>query len=589
MIQPSIQDFSTINTYVEKYKSDLSLRDSSSAFYFVVLDLLFNLQDDEIRDAITDSHFISTNSQKRGKDRGVDVVIIDESSERAEIHLFNFKYTTNFEKINKNFPSGEIDKITSFLNDMMSKEDSMKSTVNPILFSKVEEIWKIFESQNPNFTIHLCSNHYHGLEPSERQRFDREVNRHSNFSIQSHTIEEFVKLLTRKGKVVVDARLKAIDKKFFEKSDGDIRAMVVNIDIRDLIRIVLDSEEIRNEVDIEDYDKMKGFLILEDAFEDNVRIYLKQRSNVNKNIKKTALSEENHRFFYYNNGITITCDSFSYPKTVRSPIIDLKNIQIVNGSQTIHALYDAYMEDSQKFEELDILCRLYQTSNTTLSMKIAEYTNSQNPVKSRDIRSIDYVQQKLEQEFLALDLYYERKKNQYSSRPKGKRIDAEKSGQVLMAMFNKMPSEAKNQKRVIFAERYEDIFNDSITADKVLLAYRLFDRIEKIKNEKKSQLLDGIDDYEKSNYVSYSSYWNLYFLGELAELRNIDLSYENLEDIWVLNDNVLLLLEHLIQKERNFLDGKKEKYSHSLFFKYGKPKKHYEDMEDDEMKMVVEE
>ena len=50
------------------------------------------------------------------------------------------------------------------------------------------------------------------------------------------------------------------------------------------------------------------------------------------------------RFFYYNNGITVTCSHFEYPKQVRNPIINLENLQIVNGSQTIHALFEAFNE-----------------------------------------------------------------------------------------------------------------------------------------------------------------------------------------------------------------------------------------------------
>ncbi|UII21186.1 AIPR family protein [Fulvivirga ligni] len=586
-MNPSLQDFSTINTHVERLKKDFNFEDSSNSFYFLALDLLFGLQDDEIRDAITDQHFLNTIGETSGKDRGIDAVLFDESTDTTEIHLFNFKYSGSFEKTKSNFPSGEIDKIIGFVNDLLSQEESIRDTLNPILYSKVEEIWKIFESQNPIFHVHLCSNLYEGLEGQEKSRFEKSISRHSNFHVHYHLITDFIELLTRKGKQIIDAKIRAIDKKFFEKSDGDIRALVTNVDIRDVLRIVINNEELRNKPDIEDYELLKQHEIQEDSFEDNVRVYLKQRSKINRNIKKTALSDESHRFFYYNNGITLTCDSFSYPKTQRSPIIELKNLQVVNGSQTIHALHEAFVENSDKFDDLDILCRIYQTENTKLTVKIAEYTNSQNPVQSRDIRSIDYIQQKLEHEFSAIDLFYERKKNQYYDRPKSKRLDAEKTGQVLMAMYNKQPSEAKNQKRIIFAERYEDIFNDSITADKVLLAYRLFEKIEVEKNATKEKLIKGVDDFEKSSYVSYASYWVLFFLAEFANKKGVSLTYSNLGQVWNLYPNVLLLIESLIEKEREFLKKKDEKYSHSLFFKYGKPKKHYEDLTEEDISQFL--
>lgn len=275
---------------------------------------------------------------------------------------------------------------------------------------------------------------------------------------------------------------------------------------------------------------MKNYEILEDAFEDNVRVYLKQRSKINRNIKKTALSDENHRFFYFNNGITITCDQFEYPKTIRSPIIELKNIQVVNGSQTIHALYEAFLEDSSKFEYIELLCRIYETKNLLLSTNIAEYTNSQNPVKSRDVRSIDFIQQKLEQEFLLKGLYYERKKSQYIDQPKNLRLDAEKVGQVLMAFYNEMPREAKNRKKFIFGEKYDEIFSDEITADKVLLPFKLFDNIEEEKTKVKSSV--SLSNGQQDSFILYSSYYILYVIAKLAQKKSIPLEISNIEDIW---------------------------------------------------------
>ena len=81
----------------------------------------------------------------------------------------------------------------------------------------------------------------------------------------------------------------------------------------------------------------------------------------------------------------MTCDKFEYAQTQRAPVIKITNLQIVNGGQTIHALYNALLDDPSKLQDIDILCRLYETNNQELSTNIAEYTNSQNPVENRDI------------------------------------------------------------------------------------------------------------------------------------------------------------------------------------------------------------
>lgn len=578
MITPSIQDFATVNSYVEKIANDNGLKDTTNAFYYFALSLILNLQDDEIEDSITDNYYLKVETEhESGHDRGIDAIYIDENEETAEIHFFNFKYVKSFEKMKNHFSSSEIDKILSFLNDLMAQESSLESDVNKILYSKVEEIWKIFEKQNPKFVFHLCSNLYNNFEEKEKQRFEQGIGRHSNFKIEYHKVDDFINALTRKNKQILDCKIRAIDKNFFEKSDGDIRALIVNIDVRDLIRIVLDNEEIRLNPDLESYETIKDYPILEDAFEDNIRLYLKQRSKINRNIKETALSDEAHRFFYYNNGVTLTSNSFSYPKTMRSPIIQINNLQVVNGSQTIHALYDAFKENPEHFENLDILCRIYQTNNDALSNRIAEYTNSQNSVSSRDIRSIDYIQQKLEKELEAKGYFYERKRLQYASEAKPLRIDAEKTGQVLMALFNKMPSEAKNKKRIIFAEKYEDVFNDTITADKVLLAVKLFDEVEEKKNIVKARLLNN--EIDKDNmYLSYATYWIMYFIGEFASKKSIVLTLDNYSQLIDVYENAKKLIEHLIKTEKEILEKKGDKYSNSIFFKYNRPKKIYEDM-----------
>ncbi|MAT99135.1 MAG: hypothetical protein CL608_18470 [Anaerolineaceae bacterium] len=578
MIKPSLQDFSTIRSHLKRYQEDYG-KNAPDAFYYFVLSLILDLQDDEIEDAITDNNYLTRIGPAGGHDRGIDAVYIDDSDSRPTIHFFNCKYTDSFKKTSNHFPSGEIDKMLMFLNDLMSQDEGLKDTVNPILFGKVLDIWKIFENTNPNFEIHLCTNQYNGLEAQEKERFERGIHQFSNFSINYHLMGDLINRLTRKDKQIVNACLKAIDKNYFEKSGGgDIRALVVDVDARDLIRIVLDNENLRGQSDLDDYSTINDYSILEDSFEDNVRVYLKQRSKINRSIRATALSIDNHRFFYFNNGITITCEKFEYRKG-RAPVIELKNLQVVNGSQTIHALYDAFKEDPGKFEEIDILIRIYETKNAELTTRIAEYTNSQNPVSSRDIRSIDFMQQKLETEFKALGLFYERKRNQYSGSPKAKRIDAAKTGQVLFAFYNGMPAEAKNKKRLIFAEKYEDIFNDNINADKVLLAYRLFERIEKEKNDSRVRLiaLTDADRYEEESFILHASYYILFLIRELGKRDSITLEFSNLDQLWELYPGAVKIIKELIDEERDSLTEHRDKYNHAAFFKSNKPKKLFED------------
>lgn len=584
-LTPSLQDFSLIRSRVERKQQDYGFQDSSNAFYFVAMDLILGLQEDEIKDSITDSNFLRVFGQSSGHDRGIDAVYIDNLDTTATIHLFNFKYAETFKKSKNNFPSNEIDKIVGLINSIVQQDENLADEVNAVLFSKIKEIWKIFESQNPHFVLHLCSNYYQNLEPQEKARLERSIGRFSNYDIKYHLMPDFVKYVTSQGKKIVNARIRAIDQRYFEKSDGNIRALVVNVDAKDLIRIVLDDEEIRDRVDFDDneYEVLKNIKILEDAFEDNVRTYQK-KSPINRNIKNTALSDENNKFFYYNNGITLTCDSFEYSQR-RSPVVKLKNMQVVNGSQTIHSLYEAFLEDANKFENIEILCRICETKDSTMSTRIAEYTNSQNPVKSRDIRSVDFIQQKLEKELVSRNKFYERKRNQYADKPKSQRIDAEKAGQVLMAFYNKSPYESKNRKGLIFGDKYEEVFNEEITANKLLLAYELFEKVETQKDIVKSQIVSNVEMFEEKSYIIHASYYILYVLGELARKLSIDLQYENIDAIWDLYPKAVEAIERTISKEKELLAKQYSHtvYSHAVFFRSNKSKKYFEDLEETEL------
>lgn len=569
--KPSLQDFSLISTTIKQFGTDFSLTNDSISFMFFTLDCILGLQDDEIEESITDNYYLQTSGKESGHDRGIDAIYIDESEKTVVIHLFNCKYTNQFKNLNNNFPAGEIDKICGFFTDLVSQDEDSFKNVNKRLKEKISEIWDIYKTQNPKYVIHICSNQSLGFEESEKLRLENFFNKYSGITIQYHQLSFFITRLTKEGKQKVNAKLRAIDQNIFEKSDGDVRALIVDIDARELLRIVLNNEELRNNVSLENYEVIKEQSILEDAFEDNVRVYLKQRSRINRNIKETALSDNAHRFFYFNNGITLICNHFEYPKNARNPIIELEALQIVNGSQTIHALHEAYMVNSDKFNNIELLLRIYETHKEELTIKIAEYTNSQNPVSSRDIRSVDVTQLKLAKELEILGYFYERKKGQYFGKLKSKRIDAEKAGQALTAFFNKLPAEAKNDKKSIFSQKYDDVFTDEITSDSILLATRLFNEIESRKKQELKKAENDSNKYSEIAYLRYANYYVMYALSELADKNNIVKNEESFEAIINLYDEALALIKLAIKEEKASYSDK-TKYLDSAFFKTNKPK-----------------
>lgn len=563
---PNLQDLSLIRNQIKKVGEDKL--DLPHKFMIFSLMQILDITEDDAIDAITDTSFLSAIEESTGHDRGIDAVFIDEDN-GPTIHLFNFKYTDKLEKLNSNFPSGETDKIVSFLGKVLSKEEALKEQVNQALFAKIEDIWSLFDSTSAAFVIHLCTNQFKGLTDEEERRFNSDLSRFSDVSHHQVLGNQIIERITKREKRHLAAKTKLIDKSYFEKSDGDVRALIANIDARDVIRIVLNDEVTRQKADWETLD-FGLYEILEDAFDENVRVYLKKSSKINKGIKETATSEEAFRFFYYNNGITVTCSEFKYPKAVRSPILELKDFQIVNGCQTIHALHEALKENPDCLNETDLLVRIYETKNEQLIGSISEFTNSQNPVASRDLRSNDFTQRKYEADLKGtFRFFYERKKGMFSDHPKQQVIDAEKAAQAVMAFILGKPAEAKDEKRRIFSDKYDEIFSDDLTAEHLLVSYLIYKDVESKKLATRREINDQPDQYIDQAFILHATYFIVYAIGNLAQQNKIDIAYANVYKLKALYQEALEAVGKAAEQEK-----KEEgvKYQHRMFFKSGKAK-----------------
>jgi hypothetical protein len=125
----------------------------------------------------------------------------------------------------------------------------------------------------------------------------------------------------------------------------------------------------------------------------NIRGYLGNRG-INKSISDTAEKRAGD-FFYFNNGVSAICTDFELeePNTLR-----VKNIQIINGAQTVSTLAKA-----EPHTEIDVLFRLTKTVSVKtekgINREIIQYNNSQNVVRVSDFRANDEIQIWLEKRF----------------------------------------------------------------------------------------------------------------------------------------------------------------------------------------------
>ena len=151
-------------------------------------------------------------------------------------------------------------------------------------------------------------------------------------------------------------------------------------------------------------------------YSENIRFYLGDRGNVNKDIIRTITSAESLWFPYMNNGISIICDKLTLgnvneKKHIR-PLL-LENMQIINGCQTVNALYRAkYGEDTRdNFRAANVMVRIYEIDATQIDFKmnIIKATNNQNAVKSFSLVANDPIQVAIAENLKRFNIVYDRK------------------------------------------------------------------------------------------------------------------------------------------------------------------------------------
>jgi hypothetical protein len=264
------------------------------------------------------------------------------------------------------------------------------------------------------------------------------------------------------------------------KVAGIGKAFVVNINAKDFVKSTI---------------KYKRLI-----FSSNVRYRLQKKNKVNTDILQT-LETIPHNFWYYNNGITITCNKSKLNS--KKTILTLENPQIVNGGQTVSILMD--LEDEVN-PGVYLLCRIIEVDKTIeskdLGLEIAKKTNSQSPVKVFDFYANDPIQKAIQTSFFDLKpkWHYERKRGEWETLKKGEK-GRFKDRRIKMvdlaqhwASFEGYPAQAISNKERLFDDQtiYQKIFKKNRNAEEYLLVKKLYDLFNEYLNLKNLQEIQKI-------------------------------------------------------------------------------------------------
>jgi AIPR protein len=197
-------------------------------------------------------------------------------------------------------------------------------------------------------------------------------------------------------------------------------------------------------------------------FARNVRGFL-SGSKINKNLEKTLESEPEF-FWYYNNGITIICDSAERSSRSGRNMIKVVNPQVINGQQTTRILHQYGVRNSKPTVLVRVISVPRETDQDSsrfenLVSKIVAATNWQNAISASDLMANDRTQIQIERNLRKFDYYYVGKresKGEARRRSGVRHAEFIKKAELAQAVAacDLDPSIVREGKEQLFEERY---------------------------------------------------------------------------------------------------------------------------------------
>ncbi|WP_237388241.1 AIPR family protein [Xenorhabdus sp. Sc-CR9] len=394
----------------------------------------------------------------------MDAVYIDE--EKKCVKLFNFKYRESFnnnktQSLNDSFIS------TKFLNLCLSEDKKEFDKYSEKLKCKLKKLNDIFLTPKDvwDVTFYQVSN-----EANEVKTINSELDHLSSLykiNIKPLALPTISQFMSIRPKDINASMILSKDALmcYSEDSKATAKSYVLRVRCDEIIRITSNDEQLRLDKNIEDISVLANSILEYGVLFDNVRGFVKN-SKYNPNISDTIKNNPT-KFFMYNNGITIVAKSISATNLPgnRMMRLDINGFQIVNGGQTLRTIHEFNKENADNINNYlcnaEVLLRVFMPDIDSNDIhKIAEYTNSQNSIKSSGLKSLSTEQIDIERYLDEHDIAYIRKSGDTGS-DEGKKykfiIKMETFGQILKAVSG-YPEKSTNSMKDIFEKDYNNLF-----------------------------------------------------------------------------------------------------------------------------------
>ena len=438
--------------------------DHKRLYEYLSAQLLTFLQDDELFELLifTDHHV--TGKQEELLDA---YLILDQGTE-IELKLFQFKYSENFkgglstkdlyafvDRMNRVFLRSDLqdEKTLEAYSEVRRALDEARKNNRRAKRVRIQ-CYYIVNGQNVSHTDAAKVDEIRQYFAADRQAY--------GFTFETYGAIDFYNLITQ-GRVPIAEETLEIST---ERSPEpyllhDIGQNPNGMPIKVLVGFA----------NVNQFTRLVDRYSNNELFELNVRYFLGAGKDVNRRIISTVTSDHSPWFGFMNNGVSITADEVivDRPSSGGKMRIRLSNMQIINGCQTVNALYHAkYAKElKDKFQgNSNVMVRIYEIdpANREFLDALIIATNSQNAIRPQDLVANDPIQIALQRLYAEYGVGYERKSGEdlpgvgYSSV-----FTKEDAAMSYIGVIEGQPSKLRNSLsiRELFArdQEYYRVFN----------------------------------------------------------------------------------------------------------------------------------
>ncbi len=408
----------THRSVVERQMQRLALRNPSwkisetdfkQLYPYLAAQKITFLQDEEVWELLKWTDFNVTGKQEELLDA---YMLLDQGDE-IELKLFQFKFKENYaggvstkelyafvDRMNRVFLRADLqDEQTLEAFAEVRKSIDAARTANPKARQVRIQCYYIVNGQDVSHSDASKVDEIRNMYAQDRQTY--------GFTFETYGLLKIYDLITE-GRVPIDREVLEIltDRKPEPFLLHDIGKNPNGMPLKVLVGFV----------NVNQFTRLVDRYSNNELFELNVRYFLGAGRDVNKRIIETVTSDKSPWFGFMNNGVSITADQVVLDRMSSGGKmkVHLVNPQIINGCQTVNALYHAkYSKElKDKFQGNSyVMVRIYEIDreNRAFLDALIIATNSQNAIRPQDLLANDPIQKIMQRTMSDYGIGYERK------------------------------------------------------------------------------------------------------------------------------------------------------------------------------------